>query len=54
MRERRTSGTRRKAATAGILRGYETDNGPLTEQQMDEIRKLVPQRGFASSRKRLV
>lgn len=32
---------------------YEADNGPLTEAQMDEIRKLVPQRGFVSWKKRL-
>ena len=32
---------------------YEADNGPLTERQMEEIRKLVPQRGFVSTKKRL-
>lgn len=32
---------------------YEPDEGPLTEKQMAAIRKLVPQRGFASGRKRL-
>src|SRR5258705_756573 len=32
---------------------YEADNGPLTKEQMDEIRKLVPQRGFVSTKKRL-
>jgi hypothetical protein len=32
---------------------YETDNGPLTGEQMAAIRKRVPQRGFVSARKRL-
>ncbi len=32
---------------------YEADNGPLTKEQMEEIRKLVPQRGFVSTKKRL-
>lgn len=32
---------------------YEADNGPLTEEQMEEIRKLVPQQGFVSTKKRL-
>ena len=32
---------------------YEPDNGPLTGKQMEDIRKLVPQDGFASSNKRL-
>jgi hypothetical protein len=33
---------------------YEADNGPLTPEQLDEIRKLVPQRGFMGSKKRLL
>jgi len=32
---------------------YEPDDGPLTDEQMDAIRKLVPQRGFVSWKKRL-
>ena len=32
---------------------YEPDDGPLTDEQMAAIRKLVPQRGFVSSKKRL-
>jgi hypothetical protein len=32
---------------------YEVDSGPLTEQQMDDIRKLVPQTVFVGSKKRL-
>jgi hypothetical protein len=31
---------------------YEPDDGPLTDEQMAAIRKLVPQRGFVSSKKR--
>ena len=30
---------------------YEADNGPLTQEQMDDIRKLVPQHGFITSKK---
>ena len=32
---------------------YAPDDGPLTDGQMAAIRKLVPQRGFVSRRKRL-
>ena len=32
---------------------YEPDDGPLTDEQMAAIRKLVPQRGFISYKKRL-
>src|SRR5712692_8358562 len=32
---------------------YEPDDGPLTDEQMAAIRKLVPQRGFVSYKKRL-
>ena len=32
---------------------YELDDGPLTDEQMAAIRKLVPQRGFVSHKKRL-
>ena len=32
---------------------YEPDDGPLTDEQMAAIRKLVPQRGFISYEKRL-
>jgi len=32
---------------------YEPDDGPLTDEQMAAIRKLVPQRGFVSWKKRL-
>lgn len=32
---------------------YEPDDGPLTDEQMAEIRKLVPQRAFVSWKKRL-
>lgn len=32
---------------------YEADNGPLTDEQMAAIRKLVPQRGFVSWKKSL-
>ncbi|MGH8704175.1 MAG: hypothetical protein ACREUO_02035 [Burkholderiales bacterium] len=32
---------------------YEPDDGPLTDEQMAAIRKLVPQRGFVSDKKRL-
>src|SRR2546426_10324965 len=32
---------------------YEPDDGPLTPEQMAAIRKLVPQRGFVSYKKRL-
>ena len=32
---------------------YEPDDGPLTGEQMAAIRKLVPQRGFVSYKKRL-
>ena len=32
---------------------YEPDDGPLTDEQMAAIRKLVPQRGFVSHKKRL-
>src|SRR5258708_1095212 len=32
---------------------YEPDDGPLTDEQMAAIRKLVAQRGFVSSKKRL-
>ena len=30
---------------------YEADNGPLTEEQHAAIEKLVPQKGFTSSKK---
>ena len=30
---------------------YEADNGPLTQEQLNDIRKLVPQHGFVSSKK---
>ena len=30
---------------------YEADNGPLTDQQYAAIEKLVPQKGFTSSKK---
>lgn len=34
---------RKKSTGAGILLRYrERDNGPLTRQQMDEIRRLQP------------
>ena len=32
---------------------YEPDDGPLTDEQMAAIRKLAPQRGFVSQKKRL-
>ena len=32
---------------------YEPDDGPLTAEQLAAIDKLVPQRGFVSSKKRL-
>jgi hypothetical protein len=32
---------------------YEPDDGPLTKEQSAAIRKLVPQRGFVSAKKRL-
>jgi len=32
---------------------YEIDNGPLTDRQYRAIRKLVPQEGFVSTKKRL-
>jgi hypothetical protein len=32
---------------------YEPDDGPLTDEQMAAIRKLVPQRGFVSWKKSL-
>lgn len=32
---------------------YEPDGGPLTAEQLAAIEKLVPQHGFASSKKRL-
>ncbi len=32
---------------------YEVDNGPLTDEQHRNIKKQVPQDGFASTRKRL-
>jgi hypothetical protein len=32
---------------------YEPDDGPLTEEQMAAIRKLVPQRSFVSWKKSL-
>ncbi len=32
---------------------YESDDGPLTDEQMVAIRRLVPQRGFVSYKKRL-
>jgi len=32
---------------------YEADDGPLTVDQMKAIRKIVPQRGFVSGKKRL-
>ncbi len=32
---------------------YEPDDGPLTDEQMAAVRKLVPQRGFVSTKKRL-
>lgn len=32
---------------------YEPDDGPLTDEQMAAIRRLVPQRGFVSHKKRL-
>ena len=32
---------------------YQIDNGPLTDAQMDDIRKVVPQAGFVSGKKRL-
>ncbi len=32
---------------------YEPDDGPLTDGQMAAIRKLVPQHGFTSYKKRL-
>lgn len=32
---------------------YEPDDGPLTDKQMTAIRRLVPQRNFASHKKRL-
>ena len=35
------------------LPSYEPDDGPLTDEQMAAIRKLVPQRGFISYKKRL-
>lgn len=35
------------------LPSYEADDGPLTDRQMTAIRKLVPQRGFVSYKKRL-
>jgi hypothetical protein len=35
------------------LSGYEADDGPVMPQQMDEIRRLVAQRGFVSGKKRL-
>ena len=30
---------------------YEADNGPLTDEQYAAIEKLVPQKGFVSSKK---
>ena len=30
---------------------YDADNGPLTDEQYSAIGKLVPQKGFVSSRK---
>jgi antitoxin component of RelBE/YafQ-DinJ toxin-antitoxin module len=30
---------------------YEADNGPLTDEQYSAIEKLVPQKGFVSSKK---
>lgn len=30
---------------------YEADNGPLSEEQYSAIEKLVPQKGFVSSKK---
>ena len=38
---------------AQTLPRYEVDDGPLTEKQHEEIRKLVPQAGFVSSKRRL-
>ena len=32
---------------------YEIDDGPLTDRQYRAIRKLVPQEGFVSTKKRL-
>ena len=32
---------------------YEPDEGPLTDEQMAAIRKLAPQLGFVSGKKRL-
>jgi hypothetical protein len=32
---------------------YEPDDGPLTDEQMAAIRKLIPQRGFVSWKKSL-
>jgi hypothetical protein len=30
---------------------YEADNGPITDEQYSAIEKLVPQKGFVSSKK---
>jgi hypothetical protein len=34
-----------------MLPRYEADNGPLTDGQYSAIEKLVPQKGFVSSKK---
>lgn len=38
---------------AQTLPRYEMDDGPLTDEQYEEIRKRVPQAGFAGSKRRL-
>ena len=38
---------------AQTLPRYEMDDGPLTDEQMKEIEKLVPQKGFVGSKRRL-
>lgn len=38
---------------AQTLPRYEMDDGPLTDKQYEEIRKLVPQTGFVGSKRRL-
>jgi hypothetical protein len=35
------------------LPAYEPDDGPLTDEQYKQIRKLVPQSGFISAKRRL-
>ena len=42
-----------EGVTRKTLPGYAADNGPVMPKQVNEIRRLVPQRGFVSSKKRL-